>query len=154
MKKLLTLVTSLACLFNLTGCEKAIKGSEVYSFPELTIQISGIFYSQGQETAFEVSSVDYNSNGLSTKSVITWFYDLELTACEKPDVAEGSESYGFYVEGENAFTYEDRGSEAYIIIDTTCYAVKNPSDPPIAENTEGESNFVPNNCITAETILP
>lgn len=138
MKKLMALVLALVCVLGLVGCQNAIKGSEVYSFPEPTTLITGTFYSQGQETAFEIGSEDYDPNDLSTNSVITWFYDLELTACDKPEAVEGAESYDFYVKGENAFTYEDRGSEAYIIIDSTYYAVKNPSNPPIEENTENE----------------
>ena len=39
--------------------------------------------------------------------------------------------YEFYVKGESAFTYEDRGSEAYIIIGGSYYKVSNPSAPPI-----------------------
>ena len=112
--------------------------SNVYSFPEPTTLITGILYSQGQETAFEIGSEDYDPNDLSTVPVISWFYDLELTACDKPEAVEGAESYDFYVEGESAFTYEDRGSEAYIIIDSTYYAVKNPSKPPIEETAEIE----------------
>lgn len=67
----------------------------------------------------------------STNTVIKWFYDLELTACDEPEAVEGAESYDFYVKGENAFTYENRGSEAYIIIDSNYYKVSNPSTPPI-----------------------
>lgn len=138
MEKLTALVLALVCVLGLAGCHKAIKGSEVYSFPEPTTIITGTFYSQGQESAFKIGSEDYNPNDLSTNSVITWFYDLELTACDKPEAVEGAESYDFYVKGENAFTYEDRGSEAYIIIDSTYYAVTNPSNPPIEKNTEND----------------
>lgn len=138
MNKLTPLVLALVCVLGLAGCQKAIKGSEVYSFPEPTTLITGTYYSQGQETVFEIGHEDYDPNDLSTNSVITWFYDLELIACDKPEAVEGAESYDFYVKGENAFTYEDRGSEAYIIIDSTYYAVTNPSNPPIVKNTENE----------------
>lgn len=138
MKKLMALVLALVCVLSLVGCQNAIKGSEVYSFPEPTMLITGTLYSQGQETTFEIGSEDYDPNDLSTIPVISWFYDLELTACDKPEAVEGAESYDFYVEGESAFTYEDRGSEAYIIIDSTYYAVKNPSKPPIEETAEIE----------------
>ena len=131
MKKLTALVLALVCMFSLAGCQKKIKGSELYSFPEPTTHITGAFYSQGQETAFEIGSEDYDPNDLSTNSVIRWFYDLELTACDEPEAVEGSESYSFNVKGEAAFTYENRGSEAYTIIDGNYYKVSDPSAPPI-----------------------
>lgn len=117
MKKLITLVLALVCVLGLVGCnQKAVSASEVYSFPEPTTMITVSFYSQGEETAFEIGSEEYDSNDLSTTPVINWFYDLKLTACDEPEAVEGSESYEFYVKGESAFTYEDRGSEAYIIV--------------------------------------
>lgn len=116
----------------MVGCnQKAVSASEVYSFPEPTTMITVSFYSQGEETAFEIGSEEYDSNDLSTTPVINWFYDLKLTACDEPEAVEGSESYEFYVKGESAFTYEDRGSEAYIIIGGSYYKVSNPSAPPI-----------------------
>ena len=132
MKKLITLVLALVCVLGLVGCnQKAVSASEVYSFPEPTTMITVSFYSQGEETAFEIGSEEYDSNDLSTTPVINWFYDLKLTACDAPEAVEGSESYDFYVKGENAFTYEDRGSEAYIITGGSYYKVSNPSAPPI-----------------------
>lgn len=44
---------------------------------------------------------------------------------------EGAESYTFQVEGEYAFTYENRGGEAYLITGGHYYEVRNPSAPPI-----------------------
>ena len=132
MKKLIALVLTLVCVIGLVGCgQKAVRGSEVYSFPEPTTMITGSFYSQGQETKFEIGSEEYDPNDLSTNSIIKWFYDLKLTACDKPETVEGSEIYSFQVKGENAFTYEDRGSEAYIIIGGNYYKVSNPFSPPI-----------------------
>ena len=131
MKKIFATVLALICILGLVGCQKTISGSEVYSFPEPTTLITGTHFLQGQETSFEIGSEDYDPNDLSTTSVISWFYELELTACDNPETVEGAESYNFYVKGENVFTYEDRGSEAYIIIGGNCYEVKNPSTPPI-----------------------
>lgn len=111
MKKLITLVLALVCVLGLVGCnQKAVSASEVYSFPEPTTMITVSFYSQGEETAFEIGSEEYDSNDLSTTPVINWFYDLKLTACDEPEAVEGSESYEFYVKGESAFTYEDIGN--------------------------------------------
>lgn len=107
MKKLITLVLALVCVLGLVGCnQKAVSASEVYSFPEPTTMITVSFYSQGEETAFEIGSEEYDSNDLSTTPVINWFYDLKLTACDEPEAVEGSESYEFYVKGESAFTYD------------------------------------------------
>ena len=127
----MALVLVLVCTLSLVGCQKSISGAEVYSFPEPTTMITGTFYSQGQETAFEIGSEEYDQNDLSTNSIIKWFYDLKLTACDEPKVVEGAESYHFNVKEENAFTYEDRGDEAYIIIGGNYYKVNNPSAPPI-----------------------
>ena len=131
VKKVLALALSLAFALGLAGCKKVTRGSELYSFPEPTTLITGKFYSQGQETPFEVGSEDYDPNDLSTNAVITWFYDLELTPCDEPEAVEGSESYIFKVNGKDAFTYEDRGDEKYIMIDSNFYKVNNPSPPPI-----------------------
>jgi hypothetical protein len=130
MKKLIALILSLTFVLALVGCQKTINASEVYSFPEPTTQITVFFYSAGQETTFEIGSENYDPNDLSTISVIKWFYDLELASCDAPETVEGAESYIFYVKGESVFTYEDRGSEAYIIIDRNYYKVSNPSTPP------------------------
>ena len=132
MKKLIAFVFAWVCVLSLAGCQKTISASEVYSFPEPTTLITGSFYSQGQETAFQIGSEDYDPNDLSTNSVIHWFYDLKLTACDEPEAVEGAECYDFYVKGEHAFTYEDRNREAYIVINSNYYKVNNPSAPPIS----------------------
>lgn len=132
MKKVIALALALICVLGLGGCQKTISASEVYSFPESTMLITGSFYSQGQESEFEIGSEDYNPDDLTTDSVIKWFYDLDLIVCDEPEVVEGSETYSFRVDGKYAFTYENRGSnEAYIITDKTYYKVSNPSTPPI-----------------------
>lgn len=134
MKKLIALVLALICMLELVGCKKTASSLDVYSFPEPTTQITGIFYSQGQENAFKIGSENCDSDDLSTTSVIEWFYGLKLIACDKPEEVAGAEGYDFYVQGENAFTYEDRGIEAYIIIGGNYYEVRNPSIPPINFN--------------------
>ena len=132
MKKIVAMVLCLVLALSLVGCgQKAVSGSEVYSFPEPTTLITGTFYSQGQETTFEIGSEDYDPNDLSTNSVIKWFYGLKLTACDEPELVAGAEVYAFYVKGEHAFYYENRGLEAYIIIGGNYYNVSNPSTPPI-----------------------
>ena len=66
---------------------------------------------------------DYEKDCIFNISIDLWL--------DKPETVEGSENYDFYVKGENAFTYEIRGSEAYIFIDGNYYKVSNPSTPPI-----------------------
>ena len=131
MKRFIGFVFAPICMIGFGGCQKIIHGSELYSFPEPTIQITTSFHSQGQETVFEIGSENYDPNDLSVNPVISWFYDLELTACDQPEDVEGAESYTFHVSGKDAFTYEDRGSDAYIIIDGNYYKVSNPSTPPV-----------------------
>ena len=133
MKKIVAMGLCLVLALSLAGCgQKAVSGPEVYSFPEPTTLITGTLYSQGQETTFEIGSEDYDPNDFSTLSFILWFDGLKLTACDEPDIVEGGKAYDFYVEGENAFRYEDRGEgEAYIIIGGNYYNVSNPSTPPI-----------------------
>ena len=109
-------VFAFACVLCLAGCKKTIGGSELYAFPEPTMLITGTVCSQGEETAFEIGSEDYDPKDLSTAPVIAWFYNLEVTACDEPEAVEGAESYSFQVKGKDAFTYEDRGGEAYLII--------------------------------------
>lgn len=132
MKRIYALLLVLICALSLVGCQKTIRGSELYSFPEPTTQITGYFYSQGQKNTFEIGSEEYDPNDLSTTPIINWFYELELTACDEPEIVEGSETYGIYVKDKEAFNYEDRGSDgAYIIIGGNYYKVSNPSEPPI-----------------------
>ena len=65
--------------------------------------------------------------------VIEWFYGLELRECEEPEPVEGNESYTFIVDGQPAFTYDSRGSEAFVVVNGSWYEVENPSNPPIEE---------------------
>ena len=131
MKKIISIVLIWVCVLGLVGCQKAVRGSEVYSFPEPTTQITGIFYSQGAEKEFVIGPDEYDPKDLSVMPVIEWFYGLELNPCEQPEDVEGAESYSFEVKGDLVFSYQDRGNEAYIIVSDTWYRVKNPSVPPI-----------------------
>ena len=131
MKKYIAIILSLICVWSLAGCQKTISGSEIYSFPEPTTQIKGSFYSQGEVEEFVIGSEEYNPDDLSVMPVVKWFYELELTACEQPEDGEGAEHYSFIVNGESVFSYQDRGSEAYIIVSDTWYKVKNQLAPPI-----------------------
>lgn len=132
MRKIWVAVVLISCVIWLAGCQKTIPGADVYAFPEPTTQINGFFYSQGAEYMFSVGSEEYLANDMSVIPVMEWFYGLEMTACEVPENVEGGESYTFYVNGEYAFSYQDRGNEGYIIISDTWYKVKHPSAPPVA----------------------
>ena len=127
MKKWITVLVILVGVLSMIGCQKAKSGLEVYAFPEPTAQIEVKFYSQGAVSDIVLGFEDYNLED----SVIEWFYGLELTPCEKAEDVEGGESYSFYVSDELVFSYQDRGSEAYIVVSGTWYKVKNPSVPPV-----------------------
>ena len=127
----MALVLAIIALLGLVGCQKSVRGGDVYSFPEPTRQITGIIYSQGQENTFKIGPDHFDPDDLSVLPVVKWFHSLKLKACAKPDVVEGSVSYSFHVNDEEVFTYEDRGNKAYIIIEGNCYKVSNPSVPPI-----------------------
>lgn len=130
MKKSMSVVLVLLCILSLVACQKNIE-SKVYSFPESTKKITVIFHSQGQETTFEFGVENNSHNNMDSNPIIKWFYGLELIACEAPEVVYGAENYIFEVNGKDAFTYEDRGTKAYIIISGDYYKVNNPSTPPI-----------------------
>ena len=131
MKKCIAVIISVISMLCLAGCQKTIQGSEVYTFPEPTIQVTGTFYSAGTVTEFVIGSDKYDPDDLSTLPVLEWFYRLEMITCEKPEDVEGGEVYGFYVNDENVFDYVDRGKEVYVIASGAWYQVKNPSKPPI-----------------------
>ena len=133
MKKLLILIVVLAWVWGMTGCQKAIDASAVYGFPEPTVQITGLFHSQGIESNFTIGSEEYDPDDLSVMPVIEWFYGLELRECEESEPVEGNESYTFIVDGQPAFTYDSRGSEAFVVVDGSWYEVENPSNPPIED---------------------
>ena len=138
MKKLAALSFVPICILGLVGCRKTIRASDVYAFPEPTTQITGSFYSQGIESNFTIGPEGYDPDDLSVMPVIEWFYGLELRECEGPEPVDGNESCSFIVDGQPAFTYDVRGSEAFIIVDDRWYEVENPSNPPIEGNTENE----------------
>ena len=65
MKKLLILIVVLACVWGMTSCQKTIDASAVYGFPEPTVQITGLFHSQGIESNFTIGSEEYDPDDLS-----------------------------------------------------------------------------------------
>ena len=133
MKKFAALIFPLVCMMWMVGCQKTIHASDVYSFPEPTIQITGAFYSQGIENNFVIGPEEYNPDDLSVVPVIQWFYGLELRECEGSEYVEGNESYSFIVDSQPAFTYDARGNKAFIVMNDSWYEVENPSNPPIEE---------------------
>lgn len=131
MKKLVVLIAALACILGMTGCQKTIDASAVYEFPEPTIQIKGSFCSQGIEQTFVIGPEEYDSDNLYALPVIDWFYGLELRECEEPEPAEGEDLYSFAPDKHPGFTYVDRGSPAFLVVDGKWYEVTNPSNPPL-----------------------
>ena len=138
MKKLVGLIAALACILGMTGCQKAVDASTVYEFPEPTIQIEGSFCSQGIERTFVIGPEEYDPDYVYTEPVIGWFNGLELRECEEPQPAEGEDRYDFSPDGRPGFTYVDRWSEAFLIVDDKWYKVTNPSDPPLEWEEDGK----------------
>lgn len=138
MKKLVGLIAALACILGMTGCQKTVDASTVYEFPEPTIQIEGSFCSQGIERTFVIGPEEYDPDYVYTEPVIGWFNGLELRECEEPQPAEGEDRYDFSPDGRPGFTYVDRGSEAFLIVDDKWYKVTNPSDPPLEWEEDGK----------------
>ena len=136
MKKYIIFALALACILHIgiAGCQKTTSGSDIYAFPERTAQIKCTVYSQGAEKEFVLGSDEHNPHGLSVMPVIAWYYGLKLISCDKPEDVGGAEHYTFTVNGASVFSYEDRGSEAYIIVSDTWYKVNNPSAPPLAND--------------------
>lgn len=130
MKKITAVLLILLCFTALAGCG-GTSSKDVYYFPEPTKEIRVVKASEGIETELVIGSENYDAEDLSVMPVMEWFYGLELKECERPESVEGSESYTFTVDGQSAFTYENRGDKAYIIADSKWYEVKNPSVPPI-----------------------
>ena len=139
MKKLVGLIAALACIWGMTGCQKTVPASSVYEFPEPTTQIEGSFCSQGIQRTFVVGPEEYDPDYVYTVPVIGWFYGLELQECQEPQSAEGEDCYDFSPDGRPGFTYVDRGSEAFLIVDDKWYKVTNPSDPPLEWEEDGKT---------------
>ena len=125
MKKITAVLLILLCFTALAGCG-GTSSKDVYSFPEPTKEIRVVKASEGIETELVIGSENYDAEDLSVMPVMEWFYGLELK-----ESVEGSECYTFTVDGQLAFTYENRGDKAHIIVDSKWYEVKNPSVPPI-----------------------
>ena len=119
MKKLMALIAALTCILGLTGCQKTVDASTVYEFPEPTIQISGSFCSQGIQRTFVIGPEEYDPDCVCTAPVMEWFHGLEVRECEEPQPVEGDAYYEFSPDGRPGFTYVDRGSEAFLIVDGT-----------------------------------
>lgn len=138
MKKLVGLIAALVCILGMTGCQKTVDASTVYEFPEPTIQIEGSFCSQGIERTFVIGPEEYDPDYVYSEPVIGWFNGLELRECEEPQPAEGEDRYDFSPDGRPGFSYVDRGSEAFLIVDDKWYKVTNPSDPPLEWEEDGK----------------
>ena len=133
MKKLVPWILAPICMLGAVGCQETGSALDVYAFPEPTAQITGSFCSQGIERSFTIGPEEYHPDDRSVMPVIKWFYGLELRECREPEPVEGNESYSFTVDGQPAFIYDIRGSEAFVVVDGRWYEVENPSHPPVAE---------------------
>ena len=140
MRRLTARIFALACVLGMAGCQKTLSPGDVYAFPEPTAEIRVSICSQGAERRLVMGSGEPSPDRQPAMDVIEWFEALELRECEEPEPAEGSESCVFTVNGQPAFTYEDRGSAAFIAADDRWYAVEHPSAPPV-EAAESQVRF-------------
>lgn len=107
-------------------CGKPISGDTVYRFPDPVTEVAVTCYGGG-----EVAEVTLDAPE-ALRAVANWYAGLRLVALqEAPEEAEGNTAYAFAVNGAEAFSYDDRGREAYLQVDGAWYAVQNPSAPPV-----------------------
>ena len=85
-KRILAIVLIFACFGAFTSCNRQIQSKDIYGFPEPTQQINIIKLSAAQETEYTIGSENYDSEDLSVMPILEWFYGLELTECEEPEM--------------------------------------------------------------------
>ena len=108
------------------GCGKPISGDTVYRFPAQVTEVAVACYGGGEVAEVTLDAPDV------LRAVADWYAGLRLVALpEAPEEAEGNTAYAFAVNGAEAFSYDDRGREAYLQVDGAWYAVQNPSAPPV-----------------------
>lgn len=138
MKKFVNFVVAMVLAASLAGCASApsnhnssmkISGSDVYFFPEPTIQIKVTRYSALDKTEFIIGPDVYDINDTSVMPILKWFHGLELEECEEPEPVDGNACYHFEVDGKDAFDYDSRGGDDFVIVNNKWYSVKNPSLP-------------------------
>lgn len=112
------LLLFLICILCFCGCRRALSGAELYRFPESDAQIS-VFYAGCGET----SRIVFNADTPSADQLTAWFYGLSLRPCEAPEDAEGMESYSISVNNTPVFTYQDRGSDSYLLLQNVWYQI-------------------------------
>ena len=149
MKKVMLLVLILLMVFTVAGCGKNEDASSyenvdngnthfVYDFPEPTYHIVVNYNGEGKSKIFEFGTEEYSEDGMvETFPIAKWFYDLEIQpesiSAKDIEQVDGNEVFTFIVNGEEAFWYDSRGSEAYLCVDGQYFVVSNPSNP-ITEN--------------------
>lgn len=108
------------------GCGKPMSGDTVYRFPDPVTEVAVTCYGGGEVAEVTLDVPD------ALRAVADWYVGLRLVALGKaPEEAEGSTGYTFAVNGAEAFSYDDRGREAYLLVNGAWYAVQNPSAPPV-----------------------
>lgn len=108
------------------GCGKPMSGDTVYRFPDQVTEVAVTCYGGGEVAEVTLDAPDV------LRAVANWYAGLRLVALqEAPEEVEGNTAYAFAVNGAEAFSYDDRGREAYLQVDGAWYAVQNPSAPPV-----------------------
>ncbi len=117
---------ALVLILALTGCAERITGEDVYAFPDSVSEITVHGYGMGRMTSCVLREEE------DILPVLRWYEALELQPMDAaPEAAEGNQAWEFTVNGEAAFTYDDRGGEAYLVMGDKTYRVRNPAQPPV-----------------------
>lgn len=132
MKKLFTLLLTALLTLSLAACQKTVGGSDLYTFPETSKEIKGIYQSSGNEKEFAVDT-----------AIVEWFENLKLEPCEEPEAGEGAETFSFIEDNKETLTYIDRGGNGtFLLMGENWYKVLNPSEPPWTDTAKTVENGV------------
>ncbi|MBS6397350.1 MAG: hypothetical protein KH452_09420 [Clostridiales bacterium] len=131
MKKYIVIIIANVCMLSMSGCQKTVSGSDVFSMPgEISkVEISG-YYDGSVINAGDFVVENFNE-------LATWLSNLSLqhrTFADGKTPSEtqsGGDSYIFTINNDVlTFTYADGGTTEYIVYNEEWYEVLNPSELP------------------------
>ncbi len=125
MKKSI-IVLCILFLLVITGCT-ASNHDEIYIFPTPLAEITITRYAAGTATVFTVTEK------AELQAILDWYDALSLHQTDtEPALVEGNIGYEITANGTYAFTYDNRGTEAYLYVQDDIYTVEVPTEPPVA----------------------
>ncbi len=124
MKKFILTLVLVACSVMLIGCaSEPVSSVEIYNFPEGTHRIEIIQSNHAEVKRHIVGKSEYSADDNTLDPIFDWYNDLVLVEID-PEQAEilaksdSGQTYKFFVDGENVFTFIERGAKRYIIFDS------------------------------------